>query len=99
MNLKHCPFESLIGDTITKIDGLAAGNTIIEIETDKGSFRMFHEQDCCERVEVDSVVGDASELVGEKVLAASVKSSPEDGLEHWTFYDISTRKGTVVIRW
>ncbi len=66
------------------------------------TFRFEHEQDCCESVWLESVVGDLADLVGEPLTMAEVSTqdrpeAPESGT--WTFYKFATRKGFVDVRW
>jgi hypothetical protein len=64
---------------------------------------MFHDQDCCEYVYLEDVVGDLSDLENfEIVRAEKTTSEIEDsdyGIKGWTFYNISTVKGSVTLRW
>jgi hypothetical protein len=81
----------------------------IHFETVDGErYKMYHEQDCCENVYVESVVGDVTDLLGEEVLVADEVSNQEyeDANEpeyaesySWTFYKLATRRGYVDIRW
>jgi hypothetical protein len=75
--------------------------------TDTGyKYLMFHEQDCCEGVEVDDIVGDLSDLIGSPILMAQEcvsKASHNYKKEYdsftWTFYKFATIKGYVDIKW
>lgn len=79
----------------------------IDFETVCGrKFTMYHTQDCCESVYIDSVVGDLQDLVGSPILlsecVASDKLPPKDRWDDsytWTFYKFATIKGYVDIRW
>lgn len=65
------------------------------------SFRLHHEQDCCESVSVEDVCGDLSDLTGVPILFAEESSDEkptQDGDERWTFYTLRTIKGTVTVR-
>jgi hypothetical protein len=73
-----------------------------------GSVLLFyHDQDCCESVDVDDVVGDIADLVGSPLLVAEEVSSddapapPGEYVESctWTFYRFATVKGTVTVKW
>lgn len=78
---------------------------------DEGTFVFYHEQDCCESVSIESIVGDLEDLVGEEMLMAEdvenifdlLKKTHEDedeyGSKTWTFYKFATRKGYVDVRW
>jgi hypothetical protein len=69
---------------------------------------MFHSQDCCESVSIESIVGDLHDLVGKPIVKAEVSSNVDDESVDdesvtlsatWTFYEIATVKGNVTIRW
>ena len=97
---------TLIGETITSIEGMTKGSDCITIACESGrTFRMYHEQDCCENVLLEDVAGYIVSIVGFPV-TMSYETTSEDklgrefGEEHlWTFYTIATVQGTVVLRW
>lgn len=68
---------------------------------------MYHEQDCCENVYIEDIVGDLDDLVGTPLLVAEERvSCNEDGTDDmyadsytWTYYTFRTIKGSVDIRW
>lgn len=73
-------------------------------------YEMFHEQDCCEHVYIESIEGDLNDLIGSTLLIAEevsdsdfsdsdVKMGVDNGLQKWTFYKFATLKGYVTIRW
>jgi hypothetical protein len=95
--------KQLMGKTIRAIEVL---NDEIKFATDDGLFRMFHDQDCCEGVELDDVCGDWDDLIGTPVLQAEENSNSDQGAKGdydesytWTFYKLATIKGGVTIRW
>jgi hypothetical protein len=100
-------FSDLVGKTL--ITARNCGDKVIDFVTDDGiAYQMYHDQDCCESVYVEDIVGDLNDLIGSPILSASEESNhrqvkdPEgwdDGDETWTFYKISTIKGSVTIRW
>jgi len=96
--------SDLIGERIVRVSGYGEGCEEITFTTAScKTFRMYHQQDCCERVIVDDIAGgELQDLVGEVVENAYESSSAdlhtsESGT--WTFYWIATNKVTLVIRW
>ena len=94
----------MVGKVFTSVT--ETGDTMVfENATDRYVF--FHEQNCCESVGINDVVGDLSDLVGEPLLIADEVSgeTPVDFNERdhesvtWTFYKFATRKGYVDVRW
>lgn len=77
--------------------------------TDGTKYKMYHSQDCCEGVYIEDIIGNLDNLIGTPILKASEDTNSEnnpEGIkkEHqesftWTFYNISTIKGNVTIRW
>jgi hypothetical protein len=65
--------------------------------------RFYHNQDCCESVSVEDIVGDLDDLVDSMILVADMPSSedaPSAGESGtWTYYRIMTNKGWVEFRW
>lgn len=94
--------EELIGLTITKI---TKSDDEILFYTSGGNFKMYHQQNCCERVSIDDINGDLSDLVNTPVLSAEETSNNDNKEQYgddsftWTFYHIRTNKGTVTIKW
>lgn len=110
-NNKTVPFDTLKGKTITKIEGLFRDSDVAHFYTSDGKhYKMFHDQECCESVEIEDVVGDVEDLIGNEVLIAEERTSENENPAGvvapeyqdsftWTFYTIATRKGYVDIRW
>lgn len=101
-------FAELTGKTLTRVEQI--GDDRIRFEADDGkAYELYHSQDCCESVIVESVVGDFTDLVGTPILLAEEAESSDDpeGYKHeyqpesqtWTFYKLRTIKGSVDIRW
>ena len=109
-NDKEVEFSTLVGKTFVRAD---ATDESIEFEDSEGNvYRMDHEQDCCESVRIESIVGDLEDLIGTPILTAEVPSSDDEGPQidpdfptwvddsyTWTFYKLATIKGYVDIRW
>ena len=77
-------------------------------------YGLFHCQDCCEHVYIESIVGDLNDLLGTENLMAEEATSTtghiiddpfqpkpveENESQTWTFYKLRTIKGSVDIRW
>lgn len=91
----------LIGKTIVEVD---VSKDEFWIETSDGwVYLMYHDQDCCESVEIEDMDEDPNVLVGGFVVnAEEVEGVVEDtdwGSQTWTFYKIDTNKGGITIRW
>ena len=98
--------KDLLGKTMTSV--VNKGDELWFTTTEGKSFKLYHSQDCCESVSIESVVGDLADLVGEPLLVAeeSTGETPADfKFEYepesytWTFYKFATRKGYVDVRW
>lgn len=92
--------HEIIGKTVVKV---TPEDELIKFEFDDGSIaEWYHEQDCCESVVVDDIVGDWEDLTGSPLLVAEVRSNENDvefGHETWTFYTLRTIKGSVDVKW
>ena len=95
----------MLGKTFVKVTGSVDGDAML-FETAQGERFMFaHQQDCCETVRINDIVGDLEDLVGEPLLISEeVKGATEPDEEHYeiysyTFYKFATRKGYVDVRW
>lgn len=109
MSTNEIPFDSLKGMTFASVEQIG-NDRIVFTDTRGQRFTMYHEQDCCENVVVESITGDLSDLVGTPILRAEEVTSntlPSDvpmpdyqpESETWTFYKLGTIKGYVDIRW
>ncbi|CAB4129100.1 hypothetical protein UFOVP112_198 [uncultured Caudovirales phage] len=108
---EYCEVSVLKGKTLSSV--YTDGTEEILFETVDGDiYKMYHSQDCCESVYIESIVGDLSDLEGEEILVAEANENLFDILKNigkeednrddsytWTFYKFATRKGYVDIRW
>ena len=105
-------FEELKGKVLVSATVSDYKDEMKFVTTDGEVYTLYHSQDCCESVEIESIVGDLSDLVGEEILMAEeaqnlfdlIKSAGKEeedeyGSHTWTFYKLATRKGYVDIRW
>lgn len=84
---------------------------IVFTTKDSESYILCHEQDCCEHVYIKEIVGDLSDLIGDPILLAekveqhkiNAEADPNDVEARnegtWTFYKLSTIKGSITISW
>ncbi len=95
------------GRTITKVEGLELGETKICIYFSENEYiKMYHQQDCCENVDLDDICGNTElegavfyELVEKKSnVELEAKYEYEESWT-WTFYTIKTSKGYLDLRW
>lgn len=103
---RYLNVAELLGKTLTKID---SESDEITFHTTEGEvYKMYHDQDCCESVSVDDIIGDLDDLIMSPILEAAEESSNEnpEGVTKdyqdsftWTFYKLGTIKGHVTIRW
>lgn len=104
-----CEFQELTGKTLVKIDGKVGDDSIV-FRTDNGEeYMLYHEQDCCESVYVEDIVGELNDLIGCPLLMAEEVSNADEPIdskiesynesETWTFYKLATINGYVTIRW
>jgi hypothetical protein len=93
-------FSILVGKTLTQC--FQVDDEEIHFITDEASYKLLHNQDCCEHVYVEDVCGDLNDLVGTPILFAEEASSSDETVKYgsgtWTFYKIATIKGSVTIR-
>jgi hypothetical protein len=106
---RHCDVSVLTDKVLKSVE--STKNEILFTTADGEVYKMFHAQDCCERVYIESIVGDLQDLVGEPIVRAEEstdlfdiirnidKDHGSDESHTWTFYKFATRKGYVDIRW
>lgn len=100
-------FSEIVGMTFVSVRNEADEAIVFEKQYG-GEHRLYHSQNCCENVMVEDITGNLSDLENSPILFAEESSSdtPPEGDDRrlydsneWTFYRISTIKGSVTIRW
>lgn len=105
-------FEDLKGQILKDIF-VSDDKKEIDFKTIEGnSYRQYHDQDCCEEVYIEEIIGDLQDLIGDPLLIAEEIIFPQneapagvakediyDDSFTWTFYKLATIKGSVTIRW
>jgi hypothetical protein len=73
---------------------------------DGDRYKMYHDQDCCESVYIEDVIGDLDDLIGSPITMAEdvvTRGRVRSGLlmkaATWTFYKFATNQGYVTLRW
>jgi len=106
--LDSVSFSDLIGKTIVTTDFQMGDDRhkVTFITGDGCQYVMYHDQDCCEGVEIEEVIGDIADLQNTLVIDAREEEGEgpagydyADDSHTWTFYVIQTDKGAVTIRW
>jgi len=108
-------FEELQGKTLVAIIVTENKDEIEFVTDTKEIYKLFHAQECCECVVIDDIIGDLNDLLGTPILLAeevSIDDTHQQTLDiltkerktadfsyTWTFYKLSTIKGSVTLRW
>jgi hypothetical protein len=99
----YTKIDFLLGKTLSKIDINKDKDIILFHTVDGKIYKMYHDQDCCEYVYVEDIIGDLNNLIGEQLVMAEVATNSgdidDDETYTWTFYKFATIKGYVTIRW
>ena len=108
----ECEFSELIGKTVVKLvlddERDAYDNHITFYCSDSTVYDLWHDQDCCEKVGIEEIVGDSSVLLSAPITMAEMVSNNNHDAEYWgedecsttwTFYKLATIHGYVTIRW
>ena len=96
---RYCDMKDMVGK---KVLGIYYDEEIFQIITDDCVYAFYHEQDCCESVQLTQVDGISDKLIGSRIVIAEVVTDEKD-TEHghitWSFYKIGTNKGMIDFRW
>lgn len=108
--MEYKTLEFMIGKVFSSVKN-EGESVIFRLKDDSEllGYDMYHNQDCCESVYVEDIVGDLQDLVDVPILKAEVRTSTDetpidpdsylDDSNTWTFFEFATIKGNVTIRW
>ena len=117
MKVKKAEIKDMLGKVMVSVEKSLndkrgrPDDSLLFKTADGKHYRLFHDQDCCEEVYIESITGDLSDLIGTPLLMAeestsdknpsdvTMKPRDEDDTFTWTFYKFATRKGYVDVRW
>ena len=97
----------MLGKTFVQVTGSVGDGEMTFVTAQGERFMFAHQQDCCESVDINDIVGDLQDLCGSPMLLAEQVqgATPVDFEEEyhesvtWTFYKFATRRGYVDVRW
>jgi hypothetical protein len=105
-------FSILLGKTLKEVivvkDDEKIDDEITFVCEGGQKYKLWHLQDCCEDVYIESMVGNIDDLIGTPLLQAEEINNvdlPKSDKEYsddsftWTFYKLATIKGFLTIRW
>jgi len=103
--------SELVGKTFKSVSASKGDEEMVLISTDGIRYTFYHQQDCCESVDIDDIDGNVESLVGETMLMAEEVTNVDDAETRtfdksewiesytWTFYKFATIKGYVTVKW
>ncbi len=100
-------FSDLEGCTLASIENKDNEELIFTLD-DGRVYKLYHNQSCCETVEIEDIVGELEWLIGIPIVMAQESESDDktiprkderDNYYTWTFYKLATSQGYVTIRW
>ena len=97
----HVDVSEMLNQTFTSV---RADEESVTFQNDKVRYTLYHQQDCCESVVVEEIIGDLDDLENLPLLIAREDTNaegeelPNSESYTWTFYNFATYKGYVTIR-
>lgn len=110
MNMIDAEINELVGKVLTNITGNIGDDTMVFTCNNGEKYQMIYYNDCCASCDIEDICGDLQDLIGSPILKAEESTSEDNpkrttvNIEHqdsytWTFYNLSTVKGSVTLRW
>ena len=97
--------EEIIGKKIVLVEGLETDSEEVIFHLENGDkWKMYHEQDCCEAVWLEDIIGNIDNILNSEILKFDEKCQKKGGKYSgesvtYTFYTIATIKGYLDLRW
>ena len=92
----------MLGQTFKKV---YADGESVTFENDEVKYVLYHDQDCCEHVYIEELIGDLEDLENWPLLISYEESNQDysrpvnvNESYTWTFYQFATYKGNVTVR-
>ena len=97
-------FTNILNQIPINITGAEGEDEMVFTFASGDTFRLYHNQDCCEHVSIADICGSLLDLIGAPILLAErvsehPASTDNDESQTWTFYRFTTMRGHVSIRW
>lgn len=104
---RYHEFSELLGKVFIQVTVDFNADMILFYCADGTVYQQRHDQDCCESVYIEDIVGSFDDMLNEPILLAEEVFNhdlPPEGDYRpesytWTFYKLATMHGYVTIRW
>lgn len=109
--MKVRTLDELIGKTFDGVAIMRENKRLLFMDSKGKNYEFLHDQECCEDVYIESIVGDLTDLIDSPILKAEEVTHEQDKNPEgvrvpvyqesftWTFYKFATIKGYVDVRW
>lgn len=95
-------YDELVGQVIQRAKQINDDELHFYLQNGK-HYMFYHEQDCCESVTIEDIVGNLDDLVGSPLTMAeeTIRQSDDECEDSYTYtyYKFATAKGYVTVRW
>lgn len=107
MNMNNVFLNELVGKKVCEMKGQIKDQDFL-IKTECGyTFNFYHNQDCCESVYLENIIGDINDILGHEIILAQEEINNDEIQDSdvfnqdsftWTYYRLASEKGLVVLR-